>query len=247
MNKIISLVFIIGISFGLNAQDYPQMVFVQGGNVDINNTSQKVESFKIAKTEITNSQWSAFKKLSNYYDDKGDEPRVNVSICEAEDYCKWLSFKTGKYYRLPTEAEWKYAAKGGNKSKGFKYSGSNSIEDVCWYYENSKKQKGNGFYQTYVHKVATKIPNELGLYDMNGNVSEWCYFYWEYNNYKYSHGGVHRGGNFDSSEEKCTISYRDNGQYSCTTSDISIGFRIVEVISKKELDFHNNEIKKSLE
>ena len=77
---------------------------------------------------------------------------------------------TGKTFRLPTEAEWEYAARGGNKSKGYKYSGSNTIDDVAWYYDNAYNTSNN--YGT--HQVGTKSPNELGIYDMSGNVYEWC-------------------------------------------------------------------------
>ena len=71
----------------------------------------------------------------------------------------------GKRFALPTEAQWEFAARGGNKSKGYKYAGSNNIDDVAWYYDNSGEQ---------THPVAQKQPNELGLYDMSGNVFEWC-------------------------------------------------------------------------
>lgn len=94
-----------------------------------------------------------------------NHPMVNVSWRDAMDYADWLSNKLGQKVRLPYEAEWEYAARGGNKSKGYKYSGSNNITDVSWYDGNSEKR---------TNAVAGKKANELGLYDMSGNTFEWC-------------------------------------------------------------------------
>lgn len=98
-------------------------------------------------------------------DEKKKFPVIYVSYNDATAYCRWLSARTGKSYRLPNEAEWEYAARGGNKSRGYLYAGSDTIGNVGWYTNNSGAT---------TYPVGLKQPNELGLYDMTGNVWEWC-------------------------------------------------------------------------
>ncbi len=155
-----------------------------------------------------------------------DCPIVGISWNDAMAYCEWLSRKTGRLYRLPTEAEWEYAARGGEKKEGKKYAGSDNVGEVAWYGENSGGK---------THPVARKKPNGLGLYDMSGNVWEWCFDRW--GDYEESdqpvvnpqgpeEGGnrVSRGGSWFNLAGRCRVSLRDNGEP--VGRHFNLGFRL---------------------
>ncbi len=131
------------------------------------------KDFYIGKTEVTNALWVAVMG-SNPSSVNGDNKPVDyVTWNDCQEFISKLNTATGMKFRLPTEAEWEFAARGGNKSRHYQYSGSNNIDDVAWYCDNSGKT---------THDVATKRPNELGIYDMSGNMSEWCQdWYGSYN------------------------------------------------------------------
>ncbi|MDA3838123.1 MAG: formylglycine-generating enzyme family protein [Candidatus Delongbacteria bacterium] len=157
------------------------MVFVEGGTFqmgdeigDLPNGSRPVHKvtvsdFYIGKTVVTQAQYKEVMGTNPSYF-KGDNlPVEQVSWYDAVEFCKKLSKMKGVTYRLPTEAEWEYAARGGNKSRGYKYSGSNDVDDVAWYFGNKLGSLGS------TNPVGSKQPNELGIFDMSGNLLELCW------------------------------------------------------------------------
>ncbi|MBE6314221.1 MAG: formylglycine-generating enzyme family protein [Bacteroidales bacterium] len=169
-----------------------------------------LSDFMIGKTEVTQELWQAVMGNNPSYYSGNDLPVEQVSWNDCQEFIKKLNSLTGLNFRLPTEAEWEYAARGGNKSKGYKYSGSNDIGSVAWYDSNSSSK---------THAVATKSPNELGLYDMSGNVWEWSSdWYGDYSSGSQSNpkgpssgsGHVRRGGSWGLNARNCRVSDRDN-------------------------------------
>ena len=224
---------------GCNNIIMPEMVFVQGGAFTMGCTSEQesdcnkdeipahqvtVSDFQIGKYPVTQAQWVSVMG-SNPSSDKGDDlPVTDISWNTAQEFISKLNSLTGKNYRLPTEAEWEYAARGGNKSKGFEYSGSNDIDDVAWYWGNSD---GN------INPVGTKQPNELGIYDMSGNVWEMCYDWFDSysssakNDPKGPDTGssrVLRGGSYEIHASRCRVSNREYG--GANIRDPLVGFRL---------------------
>lgn len=166
------------------------------------------EDYYIGKYEVTQALWNVVMD-SKYSTNDGDLlPKNYVSWNDCQEFIEKLNKITGLKFRLPTEAEWEYAARGGKKSKRYLYSGSNNVLDVAWYDGNSSNKR---------HPVGTKQANELGIFDMGGNVSEWCQDLWgQYQNDSHinplgsSAGTKHvlRGGNYFFDIRICYLSYR---------------------------------------
>jgi formylglycine-generating enzyme required for sulfatase activity len=194
-----------------------------------------VGSFWIGKYEVTQGQWEAVmgEEEDIYYQmaaaDGGsndnplkgegpDFPMYYVNWSGAQAFCAALSARTGKTYRLPTEAEWEYAARGGKLSAGYMYSGGNDIGSVAW---NGSNASGIN------HEVGAKSGNELGIYDMSGNVQEWCFDRWSANYASERTGSfrVIRGGSWNYDESSCRVASRD--YHGPSIRAYYVGFRVV--------------------
>lgn len=189
--------------------------------------------YYIGETEVTQALWQTVMG-SNPSDSKGDNlPVERVTWTDCQNFIAKLNQLTGKQFRLPTESEWEFAARGGNnRSQDFMYSGSNDIDAVAWYYKSLSSA---------IHPVKTKSPNEVGLYDMSGNVWEWCSDW--YGNYpngevtdpegpnltefnqEYASRTVRGGSWIDSESDACCRVYH-RGHYLPSTRLSSIGLRL---------------------
>ena len=205
------------------------------------------KDYYMGETEVTQALWYAVMGQSpttdgsqwNTSSKKGDNyPAYYISYNDCQTFINALNTKiasqlsSGEQFRFPTEAEWEFAAKGGTKTKGYTYSGSHVIGEVAWYSVNSSSL-GSSNENFGTHVVKTKAPNELGLYDMSGNVWEWCYDWYG----SYSSGAqtdptgatsgsyrVLRGGSWNYDAEGCRVALR--GSNTPTSRDYSIGFRL---------------------
>ena len=198
------------------------MICVEGGTFQMGATPEMKEphddekpvhqvtlsTYYIGETEVTQALWKAVMD-NNPSHFKGDNNPVEyVSWDDCQTFVQKLSQMTGKKFRLPTEAEWEFAARGGNKSQEYQYSGSNNLDEVAWYVENSCNK---------THPVAQKKANELGLYDMSGNIFEWCQdWYGGYSSQAQTNPTgpdsashrVFRGGSWDGRARGCRSSGR---------------------------------------
>ena len=181
--------------------------------------------YYIGKYEVTQALWQAVMGYNPSSFKGGNLPVEQVSWDDCQEFISKLNSITGKTFRLPTEAEWEYAARGGKKSRGYQSSGSNNISDVAWYDNNSGSKP---------HTVGTKQPNELGIYDRSGNVWEWCQD--RYGKYSCSSqidptrdnsgsGRMRRGGSWSFLARFCRSSYR--GHNAPNYRDYILGFRLV--------------------
>ena len=190
--------------------------------------SVTLSNYRIGETEVTQALWKAVMGR-NPSDHRGNNrPVEHVLWDDCQEFITKLNTITGEHFRLPTEAEWEFAARGGNLSIEYKYSGSNTIDDIAWYHNNTNSKT-----DCMTHNVATKQPNELGIYDMSGNVEEWCSD-WYRDGYDSSaqtnptgpstgFDRVVRGGFYYSGDKDCRVSYR----CACSPSyKYYIGFRL---------------------
>ena len=211
------------ITFTVNGCTF-EMIPVEGGTFTMGATEEQgndayddekpahkvtLSSYAIGKYPVTQELWKAVMGNNpSYFKGNDNLPVEQVSWDDCQEFIKKLNNLTGKDFRLPTEAEWEYAARGGKKSKGYKYSGSNNLDNVAWYSSNCGSK---------THPVGEKKPNELGIYDMSGNVWEWCNDW--YGNYQSSavsnptgpasgSDRVSRGGSWDCNDGDCRVSCR---------------------------------------
>ena len=238
-NLILIVLFVIGILDTTVAQTALlryEMIFVEGGTFQMGSSSGDsdekpvhsvtLSGFNIGKYEVTQAQWKAVMGNNpSSFTGCDDCPVDNVSWNDVQQYISKLNSQTGKNYRLPTEAEWEFSARGGKSSKGYTYSGSNDLNSVAWNSDNSGSK---------THAVGGKQANELGIYDMTGNVWEWCSDgYGNYNSYSETNPTgassgqtrVLRGGGWINRANYCRTA--DRNRFNPDGRSSLSGFRLV--------------------
>ncbi|MBP5258996.1 MAG: formylglycine-generating enzyme family protein, partial [Prevotella sp.] len=214
----------------------------QGSDASSNESpvhSVTLSDYWIGETEVTQALWQAVMGSNPSYFNGSNRPVEQVSWNDCQTFVNKLNsllsgqLPAGRKFRLPTEAEWEFAARGGNKAASqTKYAGSDNIDDVAWYYDNSYAM-GSSSPNYGTHEVATKAPNALGIYDMSGNVWEWCQdWYGSYSSDSQtnptgpSSGSfrVRRGGSWYNDAGYCWVSIRD--YYNPSGSFLIIGLRV---------------------
>ncbi|MEZ4825768.1 MAG: formylglycine-generating enzyme family protein [Bacteroidia bacterium] len=227
-----------------------EMIFVEGGefymggnDVDAHDSEKPVHkvrltSFYMGKYPVTQALWHTVMETNPSDFKEENHPVEQVSWNDTQTFLQNLNKKARKIYRLPTEAEWEFAARGGIYSQGYLYAGSDKLKDVGWYRENSENK---------THPVGQKLSNELSLFDMSGNVWEWCSDWYSREYYQKcaerdvvenpigSYSGVYRvrrGGCCLSHPQICRIGFRN--YTSPGIHDDSLGFRLALSISSNE-------------
>ena len=226
----------------MSAIDYPQesyrdripdtdlffeMIHIAGGPFQMGNQRAQIPRFSLGKYPVTQALWQAVMGDNPSSFQGPNRPVEQVSWIGVQTFLEKLNTRTGKIYRLPSEAEWEYGARGGQRSQRFTYSGGNKLNEVGWYRENSHRE---------TKPVGLKQPNELGLYDMSGNVWEWCADVW-HDNYEgapkdgsaWTTGGdqdtrVVRGGSWNFDDFSCRVSNRLRGNTDLRSN--LVGFRL---------------------
>ena len=202
----------------------------------------KLSSYFISQTEVTQELWNAVMGENRSFFQGASQPVNLVSYNDITTFISRLNLITGLSFNIPTEAEWEYAARGGKKSKGYKYSGGDNLRAVAWFGQKDGATYDNGNSESRSHRVATKQPNELGLYDMSGNLWEWCRdFYGDYSTEEQTNPlgpkeGTHRvvrGGSFYSRATNCRVSFRSANKPDSRLTHT--GFRLSLPVSSTKL------------
>ncbi|MEW6735612.1 MAG: formylglycine-generating enzyme family protein [Acidobacteriota bacterium] len=243
---------------------YPDMVSIPAGTFEMGSENGqanetpvhgiKLSAFEISKYEITNYQFRTFIKATNYktlaerekkkftwetYGERGREkyPVVMVAWEDAMEYCQWLSKQTGETYRLPSEAQWEYAARGGSVGKAYPWGDELEVSKANFAADSSRLSYAEPVLE-FIRPVGSYEPNSFGLYDVIGNVWEWCYDWYKDDYYDESPAQnplgpedgklrITRGGGWGHSSLFCRVSLRKPTHPSFKSS--SIGFRVVKV------------------